>query len=188
MGVASVHHTSSLGLFPTQEEGSSHSSTAPEGSHSPGRQTVMNLPSMNPSQTVPGCVPSTASQVLPASLLQRALLLPWSPHPVGVLLAHRRLTGSQPPLGIHLLQCGVFHRLQVDLCSTVSLPGYRETGCLTIVFPVGCWGVFAAAPKAPSPLPSSLNLLSAALFLPHILTPFSVCCCTVGFFLCFLNI
>jgi len=33
--------------------------------------------------------------------------------------------GSQTPLGIHLLQCGVLHGLQVDICSTVDLHGLQ---------------------------------------------------------------
>ncbi|XP_049649848.1 uncharacterized protein LOC126035355 [Accipiter gentilis] len=34
-------------------------------------------------------------------------------------------TGSQPPLGTHLLRRGVLHGLQVDICSTVDLPGLQ---------------------------------------------------------------
>jgi len=34
-------------------------------------------------------------------------------------------TGSQPPLGIHLLWRGVFHGLQVEICSTVDLHGLQ---------------------------------------------------------------
>jgi len=33
--------------------------------------------------------------------------------------------GSQPSSGIHLLWCGVFHGLQVDICSTVDLHGLQ---------------------------------------------------------------
>jgi len=34
-------------------------------------------------------------------------------------------TGSRHPSGIHLLQRGVFHRLQVEICSTVDLHGLQ---------------------------------------------------------------
>ncbi|KAK4818263.1 hypothetical protein QYF61_009968 [Mycteria americana] len=45
--------------------------------------------------------------------------------PVRSLLQHRLPTGSQPPSGIHLLQHGVLHGLQVDICSTVDLHGLQ---------------------------------------------------------------
>jgi len=41
------------------------------------------------------------------------------------LLQHRFSVVSQPPSGIHLLQCWVLHGLQVDLCSTVDLQGLQ---------------------------------------------------------------
>jgi len=41
------------------------------------------------------------------------------------LLQHGLLMGSQPPLGIHVLWCGFFHTLQVDICSTVDLSGLQ---------------------------------------------------------------
>jgi len=42
------------------------------------------------------------------------------------LLQHRLFTVSQPPSGIHQLQRGVLHRLQVDICSTVDLHGLQR--------------------------------------------------------------
>jgi len=45
--------------------------------------------------------------------------------PARSLLQRGLSTGSQPPLGIHLLQYGFFHRVQVDICSTVDLYGLQ---------------------------------------------------------------
>ena len=41
------------------------------------------------------------------------------------LLQHGLFTGSQPALGNHLLQCGVLHGLQVEICSTVDHHGLQ---------------------------------------------------------------
>lgn len=49
----------------------------------------------------------------------------------------RLSTGSQCSLDIHLLWCGVLHRLEVDICSMDC----RGTAFLTI-FSMGCWGIF----------------------------------------------
>ncbi|XP_049649808.1 uncharacterized protein LOC126035336 [Accipiter gentilis] len=49
----------------------------------------------------------------------------------------------------------------------------RGTACLTRVFTTGCRGIFAPAPGASPPPPSSLTLVSAGLFLLHVLTPHS---------------
>ncbi|KAK4828040.1 hypothetical protein QYF61_022817 [Mycteria americana] len=80
----------------------------------------------SPPQTSPAWVPSMESQVLPANLLQHGLLSPWvhrfcqEPAPV------RGLHGVTASFGsIHLLQRGVLHRLQVDICSTVNLHGLQ---------------------------------------------------------------
>lgn len=43
--------------------------------------------------------------------------------PARTLTLCRLPMGSQPPLGIHLLQRGVLLRLQVDNCSTMDLHG-----------------------------------------------------------------
>ena len=45
--------------------------------------------------------------------------------PARSLLQHRLPTGSQPPSGTHLLRRGVLHGLQVDICSTMDLPGLQ---------------------------------------------------------------
>jgi len=54
-------------------------------------------------------------------------------------------TGSWPPLGIHLLQRGVFPGLWVGICSPVELHGLEGTACLTMV---GCRGTSAPVPGA----------------------------------------
>jgi len=45
--------------------------------------------------------------------------------PARSLLQHGLPTGSLASLGIHLLQCGVLHGLQADICSTVDLYGLQ---------------------------------------------------------------
>ncbi|KAK4831466.1 hypothetical protein QYF61_017714 [Mycteria americana] len=68
----------------------------------------------------------TGSQVLPANLLQHGVLsLHGVTGPARSLLQHGLPMGSQPPSGIHLLQCGVLHGLQVDICSTIYLHGLQ---------------------------------------------------------------
>ena len=52
----------------------------------------------------------------------------------------------------------------------VTSMGCRGTACLTMVFTMGCRGISAPAPGAPPPPPSSLTLVSAELFLSHILS------------------
>ncbi|KAM9590949.1 uncharacterized protein ACIBXB_005997 [Morphnus guianensis] len=66
-------------------------------------------------------------------------------------------------------------------CRWISAPLWtcmdcRGTACLTMVFTTGCRGISAPAPGAPPPPPSSLTLVSAGLFLLHVLTPLSGCC------------
>ena len=117
----------------------------------------------------------TGSQVLPANLLQRGFLSPrghGSAGPARSLLHHGLPTGSQRPSGIHLLRRGVLHRLQVDICSTMDLHGLQGDSLPHHGLPHGLQGNLSApAPGAPPPPPSSLTLVSAELFLSHILTP-----------------
>lgn len=72
-------------------------------------------------QTAPACVPHKITN--PAS---KPSPLHQSRGPDRSLLP----MGSQPPSGIHLLQCGVLHRLQEDLCSTMDLPGLKGQSCI----------------------------------------------------------
>ena len=87
----------------------------------------------------------------------RSLLQCGSPHGVTASFRH-------PPAPAW----GPFHRLQVDICSTVD-----SMGCRMAAFSTGCRGTCAPVPGVPPPSPSSLALVSAALFLSHHLTPLS---------------
>jgi len=90
------------------------------------------------------------------------------------LLQHGLPTGSQPTSGIHLLQCGVFHGLWVEICSNWSSMGCKGTAYLPMVFIMGCRGkISAPASGAPLPPASALTLVSAELFLSRSLTPLS---------------
>jgi len=142
-GLQSVHYTLSMLLLHSQEEDSSHSSPAPVWGPSHGRQfstnfsnvspshglqLFMNFPSVGLSHGVQSFRrrlfqrgSSTGSQALPASLLCCGLLSPrvcrswqepapvWAPCGVTDFFRHIRL----------------FHRLQVDICSTVDLHGLQ---------------------------------------------------------------
>lgn len=55
------------------------------------------------------------------NLLQVGSSLQGSTAPARSLLQHRLPTGSQLPLGIDLLQCGMVQGLQVDLCPITDL-------------------------------------------------------------------
>jgi len=89
--------------------------------------------------------------------------------PGSSLLQRRLPTGSQPPSGIHLLQCGVpstgYRWISAPPWTSM---GCRGTACFTMVFIMSCKGRFSApASRAPPPPPSSLSLVSADLFLSH---------------------
>jgi len=123
------------------------SSVGPPQGHKPCQQTCSGVGSFPHRATGPA-----------RSLLQRGLSM-----------------GSQPPLGIHLLQHEVLRGMHVDICSTVDIHGLQGATCLTMVFPMGCRAkISAPAPGAPPPPPSSLTLVPAELFLSHILT---LSCC-----------
>jgi len=70
---------------------------------------------------------------------------------------------SQPPLGIH--------GLQVEICSAVDLHELQGHSLPHLVFSMGCRGISAPACGAHPPPPSSLTLVSAGLFLSHVLNP-----------------
>ena len=87
-----------------------------------------------------------------------------APGPARSLLQCGLPTGSQTPLGIHLLRRGFLHGLQVKIFSTMHLQtsmGCRAKACLTIVCSTGCRGISAPA----------RGTLPPALFF----TDFSVC-------------
>jgi len=123
-----------------------------------------------------------------------------SPHgatgPARSLLQHGVYTGSQPPSGIPLLWWEVLPTLQVEICSTLglhrlwghSLPHHgllhrlQGTACLTMGCFMGCGGISAPAPGVHPAPPSPLTLVSAELFLSHILTFFSCSFCCAFFF------
>lgn len=114
-------------------------------------------------QTAPACIPHKITS--PASKPS----LHQSRGPERSLLP----MGSQSPSGIHLLQCGVLHRLQEDLCSTMDLPGLQGRSCTTLVCTPGCKGVSALASVALLVPPSALTWVSADLFISHTLIPLS---------------
>ncbi|KAK4823971.1 hypothetical protein QYF61_008357 [Mycteria americana] len=77
-------------------------------------------------QTAPAWDP-TGSHVLPANLLQRGLLSPWVRKSCQEPAPTQDSHGVTASFGcIHLLQRGVFHRLQVDICSTLNLHGLQR--------------------------------------------------------------
>jgi len=99
------------------------------------------------------------------------------------LLQHGLPTGSQSPSGIHLLRCGVLHRLQMEICSTVDLHGPQGHSLPHHGLLHGLQGkISALVSGAFPPPPCSLTLVSVELFLSHSLTPLCCCsCCCAGF-------
>ena len=113
----------------------------------------------------------TGSQVLQANLLQCGPLFMghisfqepapvWALHGVTASLGH-----------IHLLWHGSCTGCRWICAPPWSSMGYRGTTCFTMVFSRCCRGISALAQAAPSAPPSSLTLVSAALFLSNIVTP-----------------
>jgi len=86
--------------------------------------------------------------------------------PARSLLQRGLLTGSQPPLGIPLLQRKVFHGLQVGICSTVNLHGLQGQ-------PAPPWSALWAAENlcsgawSTSCPPSALTMGPAEFFLTY---------------------
>ena len=172
---------------------SSHSSPAPAWGPSHGRQSSMNFSNMSPSHRLQFLV--NCSSVGP---------------PQGHKCCHQTCSnvgsihGSTGPAR-SLLQCGLpmgVTCLRAPTCSGVgsptgcgwvSAPPFTSVGaghsCLTVGCSTGCGGISALVPGAPPPPPSSLTLVSAELFLSHILTSLSsdCCWCCTGFSPLFLN-
>lgn len=94
----------------------------------------------------PGTSPTGSSCTAPAlvpfsgSVLQEQAAPAWAPlftGPARTLLQHRLPVGSQPPSGIPLLQRGLLHGLQEDLCFPVPPP---PKPCHTKPIQRGNWG------------------------------------------------
>jgi len=127
------------------------------------------------------CPCSSLGSLTRGAVLQQQAAPAWVPHratgPARSLLQCGLPTGSQTPLGIHLLRRGVLHGLQVKIFSTMHLQtsmGCRAKACLTIVCSTGCRGISAPMPAAPPPPPSALTLESEELFLSHSLNPAAI--------------
>jgi len=111
----------------------------------------------------------------PASiLLQRGLLSPRghrscqgrAPHGVTASLGH-------PPAPAW----GPFHRLQVEICSTMDLHGLQGHSLPDNALLHGLQGNLCSSTWSTSSPPSELALVSAELFLSHILTLVICCSC-----------
>lgn len=158
----SVHHIFPLPLLPSQGKDTSHSSPLPAWGPSHGRQSLKSNVSASHRLQFMNCFspgPFHGTQSFRNKLFQCG-----SP------------AGSQV-LPTNLLQSRVvFHRQQMDIDSLWTSLGCRETACLT--FTTGCRGTFALTSGVPPPPPFPLALVSAKLFLSHILTSLSGCNCT----------
>jgi len=170
-GLWSVHHTLSLPLLPPQGR-THHTTPAPAWGSSHGRQSSMNCSSISPCHEVQS-LRDCSSMGPPWGHKPAPPWAPLSTGPARSLLQHGLPMVSQPRLGILLLWHGVVPGLQVGICSTVDLHGLWGTACLTMVFSTGCREISALVPGAPPPPPSALTLVSAELFLSHILTHLS---------------
>ena len=114
----------------------------------------------------------TGSQVLPLNQLQRGF---FSPQGHRSCQERRLPTVSQPPLG-----ASTCSRMESSMgwrwiaAPLLTSMGCWGTACLTMVVSTGFRGISAQAPGAPLSHRSSLTLVSAELFLSHLLTPLSL--------------
>lgn len=163
-------------LLPPEEENSSYSSSYPVGNPSVRRQSSTILSSVNPFHKLWLTSPAVLHGVInPASKPDSA----W----IHVFLHdHRSCREPESSVGftqdcsfllVHLHPSQVLHRLQMNLCSTMDLHRLKGHSCLTTVCTMGCREISAPLPGAPDPPPSPATLVSARLFLSHILIPLS---------------
>jgi len=119
----------------------------------------------------------TGSQVLPTKL--RGLLSP---------RVHRSWQDPAPAWALHGVTASFGHPPAPAWGPPWAAPpwgskGCRGTACLTVVFTTGCRDISSLVPGLPLAPASSLTLVSAELFLPHILTHHLGCSCSLaGFF------
>lgn len=163
-----IHHLCCSLLL---EGDSSHSSPASPWGPSCKRQSCMNFSSVSHScrewwnqvhqeQTAPACVPN---KVTLCCSCQQTCSSPLVQGPDRILLP----MGSQPPSGIHLLQCGVLHRLQEDLRSSMDFTGLQGHSLHHHGLHPRLQGV--PSTYSTSVPPSTLTWLSAELFISHTL-------------------
>jgi len=116
---------------------------------------------------VPHGVRSPASKPAPA----------WAPLTSGTQVLPGACSSMGSPWGHSLLRASTCSSVGSSPgCRWRSAPpwtstGCRGTACPTMVCSMGCRGTSALAPGEPPLAPSSLTLVSAELFLSHILTP-----------------
>jgi len=102
--------------------------------------------------------------------------------PARSLLQRGLPTGSQPPSEESTCSGAESSRGYRWIPPPLTSMCCRWTTCLTTVFSTSCRGISLPMHGAPPPPPSSLALVSAELFLPHILTHFSGCNCSLASF------
>jgi len=101
---------------------------------------------------------------------------PWATGPARSLLQHGLSTGSQfPSWHIYLLWCGVFPRLQVDICSIVDLHGLQGDKLPHHGLRHRLQGNLCSSVWSTSPSFTDLSVCCSHLF--SLLSP--GCCCAV---------
>ena len=180
MEAGSAHHMLSLPFLLMGR--TPHSSPAPAWGPSHRRQSSMNLSNMSPSYRLqffmncPSVGPFHRVQSFRNRLLQHGLFSPWvhrscqEPAPVQ---AFHKVTAS---FGcIHLLWHGVLHRLQEGICSTMDLRGLQWHSLPHHCLLHRLQGNLCSSAWSTSFLSFFMTLVSAGLFLSHVLTPPSCC-------------
>jgi len=102
--------------------------------------------------------------------------LAWAPLSMGLQVLPGACSSTGSPPGIPVLWRGIFHGLQVEICSTMGLRGLQGDSLPHHSLLHGLQGNICPVPGAPPPPPSSLTLVPAELFLSHFLTPLSGFC------------